>query len=234
MQRDTSVRSRAWRFAREVLGTLALLILLQVGVVQAYHVPTPSMQSTIRTGDVFVADKITLGPRTPHWLGIPGTTLGVFLPALKLPGLRSARRGDVVVVDTPADPRTPYVKRVVAVGGDLLEIRDKVVYINGHPAAEPAGVRHGDPRTFPPGIAHPGVAPALGNRDQFGPIRIPDGSVFLMGDNRDDSFDSRYFGPLPEDRIIGKARFVTLSCNPRSLAESLARGFGWRRFGTPL
>ena len=75
------------------------------------------MEKTILAGDYLLADKLTLGPRTPHWIGLPTTRIGVHLPALKLPGFRHARHGDIVVVETPEDAKIPFVKRVVAVGG---------------------------------------------------------------------------------------------------------------------
>ncbi len=196
---------------REILAAALLLVVLQVGLVQAYNVPTGSMEETIRAGDCLLADKFTLGPRTPQWIGIPMTHIGAQLPALKLPGLRRVERGDIVVVEVPVSRDVPYVKRVVAIGGDTIEIRDKELYVNGAIAPHPAHLVHGDPGTFPPDAVNPGIPPALGNRDNFGPYHVPEGMVFLMGDNRDFSLDSRFFGPVPERNIIGRARIVTFS-----------------------
>lgn len=195
----------------EIGSTLFLLILLQFGVVQAYHVPTGSMEETILPGEIIVADKITLGPRSPQWIGVPWTDIGIDIPAFKLPGLRHAIPGDIVLVEVPESPRVPFVKRVVAVGGDLVEVRSKRLYRNGLAVDESSYAIHGDPRIFPPEAHIPGIPARLGNRDQFGPYRVPAGHVFLMGDNRDDSRDSRFFGPVPEKQIIGRARVVTLS-----------------------
>jgi signal peptidase I len=202
---------RAWRALREVLVTLGVLLALQVGIVQAFNVPTGSMERTIIPGDYLLADKITLGARTPHWIGIPFTAIGRHVPAWKLPGLRSVERGDIVVVEVPVDEKIPYVKRVVALGGDVVEIREKELWINGQAVSEPAAVVHSDPWIFPAGASQPGIRAELGNRDNWGPLTVPHGHVFLLGDNRDHSVDSRYFGTVPEGNIIGRARVVTFS-----------------------
>lgn len=201
---------------REIAGVLFFVTVLQVGLVQAYFVPTSSMEGTILPGELVVADKATLGPRTPDWIGIPWTDIGVGVPALKLPGFRKVRQGDVVVVRTPADRHVPYVKRVVALGGQVVEVRDKVLFVDGRPFPKPEKEQHVDPETCPIGSRSFGVPPALGNRDNWGPYRVPEGLIFLMGDNRDVSIDSRYFGPVPVSNIIGCARVVAISVDKDS------------------
>ena len=202
------------RCIRDLLLVLGLLVLVQIGVVQAYVVPTGSMEKTILAGELIVADKITLGPRTPQWVGIPWTKVGVHLPAMKLPGLRGVERGDIVVVEVPVDPATPYVKRVVALGGDVVEVRDKQLFVNGTPRDDESRIPHGDARLLPREAAIPGIPPGLGSRDNWGPYRVPEEQVFLMGDNRDYSADSRFFGPVPANHVIGRARLVAASFSP--------------------
>jgi len=219
---------------RELAVIILLLSALQAGLVQAYNVPSSSMEKTILPGDYVYADKLTLGPRTPHWIGIPGTALGVHVPALKLPGLRRVHPGDIVIAEVPADRRIPYVKRVVAVGGDVVEIRDKRLLVNGEPVPEPGLSVHQDRRTFPCGLKQDGIAMGLGNRDNFGPYRVPEGSVFLMGDNRDLSNDSRYFGSIPERNIIGCARFVGLSLDPEAHGPAPWKRVRFHRIGRAL
>jgi len=196
---------------REILGVIILVTVVQVGLVQAYFVPTGSMEGTILPGELVVADKATLGPRTPDWIGIPWTDIGIPIPAIKFPGLRQVRQGDIVVVRTPADRHVPYVKRVVALGGQVVQIRDKILLVDGVPFPRPEKEQHSDPTTCPPGVRSYGIHPELGNRDNWGPYRVPVDHVFLMGDNRDNSVDSRYFGPVPATNIIGRARLVALS-----------------------
>lgn len=196
---------------REILGVIILVTVVQVGLVQAYFVPTGSMEGTILPGELVVADKATLGPRTPDWIGIPWTDIGIPIPAIKFPGLRQVRQGDIVVVRTPADRHVPYVKRVVALGGQVVQIRDKILLVDGVPFPRPEKEQHSDPTICPPGVRSYGIHPELGNRDNWGPYRVPVDHVFLMGDNRDNSVDSRYFGPVPATNIIGRARLVALS-----------------------
>lgn len=196
---------------REILGVIILVTVVQVGLVQAYFVPTGSMEGTILPGELVVADKATLGPRTPDWIGIPWTDIGIPIPAIKFPGLRQVRQGDIVVVRTPADRHVPYVKRVVALGGQVVQIRDKILLVDGVPFPRPEKEQHSDPTICPPGVRSYGIHPELGNRDNWGPYRVPVDHVFLMGDNRDSSVDSRYFGPVPATNIIGRARLVALS-----------------------
>jgi len=197
--------------AKEFLGIILLVTIVQVGLVQAYFVPTSSMEGTILPGELVIADKATLGPRTPDWLGIPWTDIGVPIPAVKFPGVRPVEQGDIVVVRTPADRHVPYVKRVVALENQVVQIRDKVLWVNGDVILQPEKEQHLDSRTYPVGTGSYGIHPSLGNRDNWGPYRVPEGHVFLMGDNRDNSMDSRFFGPVPMSNIIGRARLILFS-----------------------
>jgi signal peptidase I len=196
---------------KDLAFVVIMVTVIQVGLVQAYHVPTGSMEHTIVPGDVVVAEKVSLGPRTPHWIGVPYTKLGFHLPAMKLPGLRDVEPGDVVVVETPMDEMTPYVKRVAATAGQTLELRKKVLYVDGERAPNELQGVHLDPRMMRDGFQQPGILADLGNRDNWGPFLVPDGYVFLMGDNRDNSLDSRYFGPVKEEAVIGRVVGVAFS-----------------------
>jgi signal peptidase I len=207
---NRSLKNKTIAFLKEAAIIMGIVIVIKVGVVQAYHVPTGSMEKTVMTGDLVLVDNITLGPRTPHWIGIPYTYTGFNIPALKLPGIRDVQQGDIVVVKVPTDDKVPYLKRVVAVGGQTVQVIDKQLYVDGEKQPDEY-VIHGDPTMLAKNMRQYGVHPKLGNRDQWGPYRVPEGQVFLMGDNRDFSADSRYFGPVDEDHIIGKARMVTMS-----------------------
>lgn len=222
-----------WTPLRDILLLLLALMAIQAGVVQAYVVPTGSMERTILPGELILADKLTLGPRTPQWIGLPWTRIGLDVPALKLPGMRHVQRGDIVVVEVPVDPVTPYVKRVVALGGDVIELRGKELVVNGMRIDSPAAI-HGDPRTFPAGWPDAQVLGGRGNRDYWGPYTVPEGQVFLLGDNRDFSADSRYWGPVPEENIIGRARLVLASWNRPELARDPIAAVRFGRIGTVL
>jgi len=191
------------------------------------------MEPTIMTGDFLLADKVTLGPRTPQWIGVPYTDFGFPVPTVKLPGLRKAERNDVIVVQVPVDRKTPYVKRVVALGGQVVQIRDKQLYVDGVPQEEP-WAEHSDRDTLAAGVPQYGIPAWLGNRDNWGPYRVPQGRLFLMGDNRDNSFDCRYFGPVKESAIIGRARLTTFSIDTQSPGRSLLDRFSFPRPTPPL
>lgn len=233
-QEKLSWKARIKLGVRELLFAVGTVMLLQVGLVQAYHVPTGSMEKTIMTGDFLIADKVTLGPRTWQWVGIPYTQIGGHVPAIKLPGFRNPVPGDIVVVEVPVEPRTPYVKRVVAVEGQTVEVKNKQLYVDGKLADIPEHLVHGDRRILPKGMRQQGIPAAMGNRDNFGPYTVPDDMVFLMGDNRDFSFDSRYFGPVPESNIIGRARLVHFSYDAESEGIPFWKRLRFDRVGTVL
>ncbi|MFQ5930045.1 MAG: signal peptidase I, partial [Acidobacteriota bacterium] len=161
-------------------------------VVHPMTVPTPSMEPTILVGDRLFIDKFTIRngfrsgfPLTPH---------------------RTIRRGDIIVFKFPRRPEVLYVKRAVGLPGETLEIRNKTVHINGTPLDEPYKV-HSDPYIQPRRGRYHFVNGDF-KRDNYGPIRIPEAAYFVMGDNRDDSADSRYFGFLPHSHIVGKPLFI--------------------------
>jgi signal peptidase I len=130
-------------------------------------------------------------------------------------------RGDVVVFKYPEDPRRDFIKRCVAVGGDTVEMRAKQLFVNGEPVDEPYVV-HKDPRIYPdlPGV---GSGPRnLRNRDNFGPYTVPEDHIFCLGDNRDNSSDSRFWGPVPLSYVKGRAVIIYWSY------ESQPHDWEWR------
>jgi len=160
-------------------------------IVHPMSVPTPSMEPTILVGDRILVDKFTI--RNGH---VPGLPL--------VPGY-TVQRQDVIVCKAPREPEILLVKRVVGIPGDTLEIRDKTVYINAQPLDEPYK-QHSDPNVYPAGNSNP----IFGNmkRDNYQTITIPPDSYFVMGDNRDDSLDSRFWGFLPKDHIVGRPLII--------------------------
>ncbi len=160
-------------------------------VVHPMSVPTPSMEPTILVGDRILVDKFTI--RNGHVPGLP------LVPSY------TVKRQDVIVCKAPREPEILLVKRVVGLPGDTLEIRDKTVYINAQPLDEPYK-QHSDPTVYPGGTPNP----FFGNmqRDNYKAITIPPDSYFVMGDNRDDSLDSRFWGFLPKDHIVGRPLII--------------------------
>jgi signal peptidase I len=186
--------SRAGRFAETaeaVLVAAALALFVKAFVFQIFHVPTSSMEETVKTGDRIVVDKVAYAPHSGPWARV--------LP------YRTLSRGDVVVFRDPRDASRDLLKRAVATGGDVVEQRAKELFVNGFPRTEPFAV-HRDAETY--GADAP---PMLARRDSFGPAAVPPEQFFAMGDNRDDSQDSRYWGPAPLANLEGRAVCVLWS-----------------------
>lgn len=157
---------------------------------QAFKIPTSSMEDNLLTGDHIIVNKFIYGPTDPL--------------ALRLLPLRDPERGDVVVFRFPKNPREDYVKRVVGLPGETITIADKKVAIDGKVLDEPYTF-FDDPRVFPDESRLP---EPYRSRDQFGPFVVPAGEYFVMGDNRDHSHDSRYWGTVSRPVIKGRAFMV--------------------------
>jgi signal peptidase I len=184
--------------------TVNILILLfgTTTLVQAFIVPTPSMDTTVRVGDHLLVDKLSYAPA--------GVISKYILPYTE------PKRGDIIVFRYPMDIQQNYVKRVMGVPGDHIRVMDKVVYLNGKPLVEPYA-QHVFPGiepyrdNFPSEPAGPVVDRArqmLAQHVQNGELVIPPGNYFAMGDNRDNSLDSRYWGFVPRENIIGKPLLI--------------------------
>lgn len=173
-----------------VVFAFIIALVIRTFVIQAFKIPSGSMIPTLLVGDHLLVNKFLLG--TP--VDIPFTNIHLF----HMPGLRDPHRGDVIVFKYPDDPTRDFIKRVIGVGGDTVESRDKVIYVNGRKLVEPY-VQHVDSNIKPGGIDP---------RDNFGPITVPKDDVFVMGDNRDESYDSRYWGFVDDNQIKGKAIII--------------------------
>jgi signal peptidase I len=186
-------------------------------------VPTGSMEGTILVGDHLFMDKLLYGPEIPivHW---------------RLPRLRAIHPGDIIVFRYPKDPSETYLKRVAAVGGDTLEIRNGTVYVNSRPVIEPYVVHN---------------LPAYARHEQMPARIIPAGKLFVMGDNRDNSSDSREWGLVPEKNVLGEPMVVYWSYDAptarwldekpshraafyASIAENFFSRTRWKRMGILL
>lgn len=201
-----------WEWTKSIAVAFVLFILIRTFLVQAFKIPTGSMEDTLLIGDFLLVNKAVYGAQ------IPGTEI-------RLPGFREIQRGDIVVFVYPDpyneyDPDPDYVKRVVGAPGDTLEMRAKALLVNGERFDE-AYVEHLDGRDdqYRPQFAWqrrflaPGVDPAAyrPSRDDWGPIVVPPESYFVMGDNRDNSADSRYWGFVPQRAIKGRPLIVYFS-----------------------
>ena len=176
---------------REYFLTIVICTVIALFVttylVHPMSVPTPSMEPTILVGDRLLVDKFTI--RNGYEPGLP------VVPSYKV------QRQDIIVCKAPREPDILLVKRVIALPGDTLEIRDKTVYINGEELNEPYK-KHSDPKVYPQGSPNPLVGSV--QRDNYTAVTIPEDNYFVMGDNRDDSLDSRFWGFLPKHYVVGR------------------------------
>jgi len=187
---ETQKKSTFREYYEALLIAVIFVNFARIFVFQAFKIPTGSMEDNLKVGDHIVVNKFIYGPVSPPWE--------------KLFPLREIRRGDIIVFRYPLQPDTDFVKRVIGMPGDTLEIRNKVVSINGKALDEPY-VIHADSQVFP---AQPALPEPYRSRDQFGPYMVPPGQYFAMGDNRDRSSDSRYWGTVPRPMIKGRAFMV--------------------------
>lgn len=216
---------RAWEWARSILAAFVLFLMIRTFLVEAFRIPTGSMENTLLVGDFLLVNKAIFGGRVPF-------------TRVRLPAFASPRRGDVVVFVPPHDPGRNYVKRLIAVPGDTVAMRDKALVVNGSPQAEPYA-RHDDPNDVRSrqmtwqceylAGAHGDCSPS---RDSWGPLVVPDDQYLVLGDNRDDSEDSRYWGFVPRDAIRGRPLFIYYSFEPLSPRPlPWLTGVRWQRVG---
>jgi len=181
---------------RESLESLIVAIVLalfvRTWVFQAFKIPSGSMEPSLLIGDHLIVNKMLFAPT------ITGTWADRLLPG------RPIARGDVVVHKFPEEPERDFIKRVIGLPGDRVELRRKVVYVNGAPLDEPY-VQFLEPP------APEGASPVADLRETYGPVTVPPNQYFVMGDNRDNSEDSRYWGFLPASYVKGHALFIYFS-----------------------
>ena len=183
-------RSIVREYVEAALWALVLTLFLRAFVIQAFRIPSESMMDTLLVGDFLFVNKFEYGPKIPF-------------THVRLPGLRQPKHGDVIVFQFPQDPSKDYIKRCIATGGQTLQVKEKKVSVDGNSLTEPYAI-HSDPSLRPEGFDV---------RDFFVPTTVTKGEFFLMGDNRDNSNDSRYWGTLPMDLIKGRAMFIYWSWN---------------------
>ena len=200
---------------REYFETIVVAVILalfmRTFVVQAFKIPTGSMEPNLLIGDHLLVNKFVFAPT------LSGAERAV-LPSADI------RRGDIVVFKYPEDPERDFIKRVIGLPGESIELRDRRILVNGRAIEEPYA--HYLPR--PQGFTG-GDAASDDVRVRYGPVVVPAGSVFVMGDNRDNSQDSRYWGFLPKDNIKGKALMIYWSFDSSEGGLNLFTQTRWAR-----
>ncbi len=266
-----------------LIFAIVVALLLKIFVVEAYRIPTGSMENTLLVGDFLLVNKFIYGSKSLQYL--PFTDISI--PYFQLPPLRRPQRGDVVVFEWPGDrdqvkPPEPvnYIKRCVGTPGDTVQVIDRVVYVNSKLVPYPAGVKFDTYAIMPKGYPNPQIFPEGSdwNEDYYGPIVVPkkgeivhlsksdflrwrifidreghtcdlrDTTVyvdnkpattyivrnnyyFMMGDNRENSLDSRFWGFVPFKNIVGEAMIVYWSWDPNIPFYSIFSKLGSVRWG---
>lgn len=193
-----------------VIIAVILALFIRQFIVQAFKIPSGSMKNTLLIGDHILVNKFSYGVKLPV---VNSTIIPVSQP----------NRGDIVVFKFPEDPKKDFIKRVVGVAGDSLEIRNKEVFVNGQRQSSDFAIFL-DPHVFPP---------QLQARDNMGPVTVPEHSIFVMGDNRDQSYDSRFWGFVDIDDVKGKAFMIYWSWNKEN-NDSFLDYVRWNRLGMML
>lgn len=184
-------KSAAREWLESLVFSLIFVFFFTNFIAQATQVPTESMKPTILVGDHFFLDKFAFPANYPDFM-------------MRVLPTRGISRGDIVAFKSPENPKVPFIKRVIGLPGETLEIRDKAVYINGKELQE--SYKHFiDPNVYERGS---GIPRDYIVRDNYGPKVIPSNCYFMMGDNRDNSNDSRYWGFVDSKLVIGKPLFV--------------------------
>ena len=202
MMTEPFKKSTAREYFESIVIAVVLALFVRTWAVQAFKIPTGSMENNLLIGDHLLVNKFVFGP----------TALGLEKAVLPI---REPRRGDIVVFKYPDEPERDFIKRVIGLPGDTLELRNKKVLLNGQPLDEPY-VHFLDPAS-----ADDSEVTSFDVRERYGPVRVPDGQYFVMGDNRDNSQDSRYWGFLPRSHIKGRALTIywSFDAGPEGQAE---------------
>jgi len=196
-------KSALREYAEAIIIAILLALVIRAFVVQAFKIPSGSMKPTLLIGDHILVSKFIYGVKIPYFRK-------TLIP------VRDPKRGEIIVFIYPEDRSKDFIKRVIGVGGDTIEIRNKKIFLNGMPYEDKYGV-------YVDGFVIPG---AIQPRDNFGPVTVPKGSVFTMGDNRDQSYDSRFWGFVDLKDVMGKAYVIYWSWDKEE------RSLRWNRLGS--
>ncbi len=194
-----------------ILIAIVLALFIRTFVVQAFKIPSGSMKETLKIGDHILVNKFIYGVKLP------------FIDKTIIP-IKDPQRGDIVVFKFPKEPDKDYIKRVVGVAGDVIRIHNKKVYVNNQLQKNPH-IMHTDPRIYPAQYQP---------RDNMGPITVPADSIFVMGDNRDNSYDSRFWGFVRLNAVRGKAFIIYWSWDSDGSWSGENFFVRWNRIGNLL
>ena len=200
-------KSKIQEYAEAIVIAILIALFIRTFVIQAFKIPSGSMKPTFEIGDHILVSKFIYGIKIPF---IRNTLIPISEP----------RRGDIVVFIYPEDRSKDFIKRVIGVSGDTIEIKNKKIYLNGLPYNDSYGIYTDD--FIIPGSIQP--------RDNFGPMTVRPDSIFVMGDNRDQSYDSRFWGLVDLKDVMGKAFVIYWSIAPYDEKDSSL----WSRFSSVI
>lgn len=209
-KKDAASKSKVQEYIEAIIIAILIAVVIRTFVVQAYKIPSRSMVPTLLVGDHLLVNKFIYG---------------VKIPVIRRPliPVTDPKRGDIIVFIYPKDRTKDYIKRVIGVAGDKIEIKNKNIFINDRPYKDSFGI-YSDHMIYP-AIIQP--------RDNFGPVTVGVGSLFVMGDNRDESADSRFWGFVDLKDVEGKALIIYWSWNSDE-HDSLLKKIRWERLGKIL
>jgi signal peptidase I len=209
MAETTFHKSTVREYFESIVVAVILALFIRTFVVQAFKIPTASMEPNLLVGDHLLVNKFVFGPTASP------------LERMLLP-MRDLRRGDIAVFKFPEEPERDFIKRVIGLPGDTIELKNRQVLVNGQKLDEPYAHY-----MFPQGEGDEYMA--FDVRQKYGPVTVPAGHYFMMGDNRDNSQDSRYWGFLPAHYVKGRALFIYWSFENTDGLSSLITGTRWTR-----
>lgn len=220
---DTGAKSIFREYAEAIIVAMLLAFAIRVFVVQAFKIPSGSMIPTLLIGDHILVSKLAYGLQWPTdcklQVALPPVNCYASTPLL---AFGKPQRGDIIVFRFPEDEEKDFIKRIVGTPGDTVQLKNKVVLVNGQPLDD-----KGFTQRIDPGIIDGTINP----RDNFGPVTVPEGAYFVMGDNRDQSLDSRFWGYVREEKIRGKAFRIYWSWSGQGSVTEWVR---WERFGQAI
>ena len=202
---DAKIKSKISEFIEGIIAAVLIALLITTFVVKMYKIPSRSMVPTLLVGDQLVVNKFIYGIKIPYFRH-------TIIP------ITDPQRGDIIVFIYPKDPSLDFIKRVIGIGGDTIEIKDKKIFINAKLFTDKTSI-YTDKINSPDSVKP---------RDNFGPVTIPKGSLFVMGDNRDESMDSRFWGFVELKDVQGKAFIIYWSWNREE------NNIRWQRLGNLL
>jgi signal peptidase I len=239
-ERQARKKNIVREYVEAILVALVAAMILRILLVQAFRIPTGSMKDTLLIGDFLLVNKFIYGVRTPDRIPL----VNIKIPYFHLPAFKDPKPGEIIVFKYPLDEKLDYIKRCIALEGQTVEVRKGQVFVDGKPEGESKFIK----REYDSGegqyIRYYKITKGNGksytirhyesmNResDNYGPVKVPQGYLFVMGDNRDNSADSRVWGFLPRDNVVGQALIIYWSWNNQVPLYKIYKKIRWARIG---